>query len=138
MRHETVTTVTRRVVLMDSISMIGPADRGCIVISGSHGGRISGAFALKHPPALVAFYDAGRGKNGAGIAALARSEDAGIPAIAISHDTARIGDVMDAWAHGRISTCNAPAVAARVATGMTIAEGCARFQAQLTEDQPPS
>ena len=139
MRHETVTTVNgRRVVLMDSISTIGPADRDCIVISGSHGGRISGAFALRHPPALVAFNDAGGGKNGAGIAALALLEGAGIPAIAISHDTARIGDAIDAWAHGRVSACNAPAVAARIATGMTIAEGCSRFHAQIKEDQPPS
>jgi hypothetical protein len=138
MRHETVTTVNGwRVVLMDSISTIGPADRGCIVISGSHGGRISGAFALRHPPALAAFNDAGGGKNGAGLAALALLEGSGIPAIAISHDTARIGDAADAWAEGRISACNAPAAAARIATGMTVAEGCARFQLHIKEDQPP-
>lgn len=139
MRHETVTTVKgRRVVLMDSISTISSADRGCIVISGSHGGRISGAFALRHPPALVAFNDAGGGKNGAGLAALALLEGAGIPAIAVSHDTARIGDAADAWAEGRISSCNALAVAAGIVTGMTIAEGCARFQLQTKEGQPPS
>ena len=139
MRHETVTTVKgRRVVLMDSISTISSADSGCIVISGSHGGRISGAFAMRNPPALVAFNDAGGGKNGAGLAALALLEGAGIPAIAVSHDTARISDATDAWAEGRISACNAPAVAAGVATGMTIAEGCARFQLPIKQDQPPS
>jgi hypothetical protein len=60
MRNETIATLNgRRVVIQDSISLIGPADEGAIVISGSHGGTISGAFAAKHPPALVVFNDAG-------------------------------------------------------------------------------
>jgi hypothetical protein len=139
MRHEAVTTTNgRRVVLMDSISTIGPGDGGCIVISGSHGGRISGAFALKHPPALVAFNDAGGGKNGAGVAALDLLEQAGIPAITVSHDTARIGDAADAWAHGRVSKRNAPAAAAGITTGVTVAEGCTRFHDQSERDRPPA
>ncbi len=128
MRHDTVATVNgRRVVLMDSISSIGPGDAGCIVVSGSHGGRISGAFALKHPPALVAFNDGGGGKNGAGTASLFLLEEAGIPAMTVAHDSARIGDAADAWANGRVSDRNLGAAAAGILKGVTVAEACARF-----------
>ena len=130
MRHEAIATLSgRRVVLMDSISTVGPADAGCIIVSGSHGGRISGAFACKHPPALVAFNDAGGGKNGAGVAALSLLEDAGIPALAVSHSSARIGDAGDTWSHGRVSALNASATAAGLRAGMSVAEACTRFSA---------
>jgi hypothetical protein len=63
MRNETVAMLNGRpVVVMDSISLITPADAGAMIICGSHGGAISGAFAAMHPPALVVFNDAGGGK----------------------------------------------------------------------------
>jgi len=71
MRNETVAVVNGRpVVAMDSISLIGPENEGAIIVCGSHGGAISGAFAAKHPPALVVFNDAGGGKNDAGFTSL--------------------------------------------------------------------
>jgi hypothetical protein len=119
---------------MDSISTIGPADGGCIIISGSHGGRISGAFACKHPPALVAFNDAGGGKNGAGVAALTLLEAAGIPAIAVSHLSARIGDAADTWAHGWVSALNPSAATAGLLEWMSVVEACTRFAALIGKD----
>jgi hypothetical protein len=72
MRNETVAMLNGRpVVVMDSISLITPADAGAMIICGSHGGAISGAFAAMHPPALVVFNDAGGGKKDAGVASLA-------------------------------------------------------------------
>lgn len=65
--------------------------------------------AAEHPPALVVFNDAGGGKNGAGVASLADLEREGIAAAAVAHDSARIGDALDAWENGVVSHANAPA-----------------------------
>ena len=128
MRNETVTERGgRRVILMDSISLIEAADAGAIVVCGSHGGAISGAFAALHPPALVFFNDAGVGKNGAGIAALKALEAAGIPAAAVSHDAARIGDALDAWEHGVVSHRNALAAEAGITAGQSVRDAVERF-----------
>ena len=110
MRNEVVATLSgRRVVAMDSISLIGRRDEGAIIVCGSHGGAISGAFASKHPPALVVFNDAGGGKNGAGIASLAVLDGEGIAAAAVAHNSARIGDALDSWENGVVSYANGPA-----------------------------
>ena len=62
-----------------------------------------------HPPALVVFNDAGGGKNAAGVASLAELEREGIAAAAVSHESARIGDALDAWENGVVSRANGPA-----------------------------
>ncbi|MDP3256765.1 hypothetical protein [Bosea sp. (in: a-proteobacteria)] len=104
MRNETVVEIAgRRVVLMDSISLIAPQDEGSIIICGSHGGLISGAFAALHPPHLVVFNDAGGGKAGAGRACIAMLDAKGIACATTSHSTARIGDAQDAWLSGVLS-----------------------------------
>ena len=131
MRNETVAeTGGFRVILMDSISLIEAADAGAVIVCGSHGGAISGAFAALHPPALVFFNDAGIGKNRAGIAALDALAAAGIPAAAVGHLTARIGDARDAWENGVVSHRNAPAAAAGVAAGMPVRKAIERFTAR--------
>jgi len=128
-RNETVGIVHgRRVIVMDSISLIGPQDGGAIIVSGSHGGAISGAFAAKHPPALVVFNDAGEGKNDAGVASLAALERHGIAAVAVSHESARIGDAMDAWNNGVVSHVNAPAAAAGLAAGLALRDLLLEFR----------
>ncbi len=104
MHNEIVATLNgRRVVAMDSISLIAPQDEGAVVVSGSHGGAISGAFAAKHPPALVVFNDAGGGKSDAGHASLAMLDGKGIACATVSHDSARIGDAEDSWLNGVLS-----------------------------------
>lgn len=121
MRHGTVATVAGcRVVLMDSISTIGPHDVGAIIVSGSHGGRISAGFAAKHPPRLVLFNDAGGGRGGAGKAAVALLGGIGIACATVGHDSARIGDAEDAWLHGRLSAVNALAAHAGLAAGEAV------------------
>ena len=128
MRNEVVATLNgRRVVAMDSISLIGRRDEGAIVVCGSHGGAISGAFAAKHPPALVVFNDAGGGKNGAGIASLAELDAEGIAAAAVAHDSARIGDALDAWENGVVSYANAPARKGGLKPGRPLREQVQQF-----------
>jgi len=97
-----------KALLLDSISYVAAGDAGHIVISASHGGASSAEYASRHPLAAVFFNDAGVGKDGAGIAALQMLH---IPAGAVSHVSARIGDAEDMWQHGVLSHVN-PAAAA--------------------------
>lgn len=93
----------RKVVAMDSISYVDAADAGHIVISASHGGASSAEYAHRHKLAAVFFNDAGVGKDNAGIAALTLLT---VPAGAVSHTSARIGDVDDTWRNGVLSHLN--------------------------------
>ena len=97
------------ILVMDSITLVTPADAGAVVVSGSHGGESSAEFALEVPLALVVFNDAGVGKDGAGIAALARLQQRGVAACTVAHTSARIGDAQDAWDSGIVSHANAAA-----------------------------
>lgn len=111
-----------RVVLVDSITQLEPADAGCVAVSGSHGGSSAGAFALEVPLALAVFNDAGVGKEAAGIAALALLEARGVPAAAVSHDSARIGEARDTWEQGVISRVNGPAARLGLVPGARLGE----------------
>ena len=96
--------------IMDSISYIKDIHQGCIIISASHGGLSSARYALAHPPLLSVFNDAGIGKDKAGIAALASLEDKGLASIAVSANSARIGDGEDTWENAIISELNPAAI----------------------------
>ena len=123
MRNETVAEIAgHRVVLMDSISLIGPQDEGAIIICGSHGGLISGAFAALHPPHFVVFNDAGGGKSDAGRASIAMLDAKGIACATTSHDTARIGDAQDAWANGVLSAVGDAARQKGLKAGQSVRE----------------
>ena len=113
MLKQTITHESDRpVVLVDSITKVDRGDEGAVVISGSHGGRSSGEFALAVPLAAVFFNDAGIGKDEAGIAGLAMLDERGVPACAVGHESGRIGDAADMWGHGVVSRVNAAAAAA--------------------------
>src|SRR5215203_5611799 len=99
-----------RVIVVDSITQVVPEDAGAIVVSGSHGGRSSGEFALEVPLAAVFFNDAGIGKDSAGVVALDMLQARAIAGGAVSHASARIGDALDAWENGVLSRCNAAAI----------------------------
>ena len=118
---------SRTVILIDSISNVDPSDAGQIMVSGSHGGVSSGEFACRHPLAAVFFNDAGIGKEDAGIAALGMLDRLGVPAGAVSHATARIGDAQDAWDHGVISRLNRSARAAGLKEGERLRDAATRL-----------
>jgi hypothetical protein len=105
------------VLLVDSITMLAAADAGAFVVSASHGGTSSAAFALEVPLSLAVFNDAGVGKDGAGIAALALLEARGVASATVSHTSARIGDAQDMWDHGVVSHLNARAAALGLRVG---------------------
>lgn len=102
----------RKAVAMDSISRVDAGDAGHIVVSGSHGGVSAAEYAAPCKLAAAFFNDAGVGKDEAGIAALAMLERAQVPAAAVSHLSARIGDAEDMWRHGVLSHVN-PSAARR-------------------------
>ena len=111
------------VLLIDSISMLGNDGTGRIVVSGSHGGVVSGEFALRHRPRLTVFNDAGIGRGEAGVAALALLEASGCAAVAIDAGTGRIGDPTDMLEHGRVSRANRHAVRLGISARSMLA-GC--------------
>jgi hypothetical protein len=122
-------SATPAVWLMDSITQVVAADAGAVVVSGSHGGRSSGHYALAVPLKLAVFNDAGGGKEGAGIAALAMLQARGAAAVAVGHDSARIGEAEDAWAHGVISHLNEAAAALGLARGERLQDAVRRLVA---------
>lgn len=126
------------IVLMDSISYIDEHDRGAVVVSGSHGGVSSARYALGVPLIGVVFNDAGIGKDRAGIAGLDLLDQVGVPAMAVTHTSARIGDAADTWANGVISAVNTAAAARSVRIGMTVPTAIACLTAQRECHETPS
>ncbi|MCM0018379.1 MAG: hypothetical protein NBV67_00120 [Tagaea sp.] len=120
--HGLVAVQGRTFNLCDSISMIDASDLGRIVVSGSHGGAVSAVYALRHRPAVVFFNDAGIGKGRAGIRALDILGEAGVPAGAVTHLSARIGDARDSLETGIIGHLNGPAQANGLEVGMRLRE----------------
>ncbi len=118
---------SRKVIAMDSISHVDAGDAGHIVVSGSHVGLSSGEFACRHRLAAVFFNDAGVGKDDAGIAALDMLERIGVPAGAVSHVSARIGEAEDTWHHGILSHLNRSARAAGLKEGEPLRDAVARL-----------
>ncbi|HMQ31322.1 MAG TPA: hypothetical protein PKD53_11370 [Chloroflexaceae bacterium] len=114
-----------RVVLMDSISYLDASDAGAIVVSGSHGGASSARYALGHPLAGAFFNDAGGGKDDAGVSGLRLLDAQGVPAGAVAHTSARIGDAEDAWAAGVLSAVNRAAARVGLRPGMVLRDAAA-------------
>ncbi len=108
------------VVLLDSVTEVTPAHAGRVVVTGSHGGLSAGRYAMEVRARLYVFNDAGIGKDGAGIAALAMLDAVGQPAAAVAHTSARIGEAADTWNGGVISRVNAAARAAGYRTGQAL------------------
>jgi hypothetical protein len=121
----------RKIMVMDSISVVTPEDTGAVVVSASHGGVSSAEFALQYPLAAVFFNDAGFGKDEAGAAALSLLEDVGVSAATISYMTARIGDCRDTWANGVVSRANGQATRRGVAPGQTVRDAAERLAASI-------
>jgi hypothetical protein len=117
---------SRAVVLMDSISFVAESDAGHIVVSGSHGGRSSGEFAVRHALAACFLNDAGVGKDDAGIAALAMLDALARPGAVYDSQSARIGDAQDAWENGVISFVNSAAASLGFAAGEPVSAAIRR------------
>jgi len=109
------------VLLLDSISEILPEDSGRIVIAGSHGSQNVPRYALSVRLRGAVFNDAGIGKDRAGISSFGELSAGGLPAVAVSHETARIGDARDVFENGVISAVNELAAKMGADAGMSVA-----------------
>ncbi len=96
--------------LFDSATSVTASDSGCVAVTGSHGGLYTAFLVSKYQVKAAAFSDAGVGFQKSGIAGLDYLEKIGIPAIAISHNSARIGDAQDTIQRGIVSYANAQAM----------------------------
>jgi hypothetical protein len=111
-----------RVLTMDSIAFASPALAGEVIVTGSHGGASAGQYARRAGVAAVVCNDAGIGKDGAGTAGLRAVGADGIAGIAVGHESARIGDGMDAWLNGVVTFVNDPARVSGVSHGLPLRE----------------
>jgi hypothetical protein len=98
----------RRIVLIDSASLIKPEDKGQIVVTASHGALVGGnpAMALQVDGFAGVFHDAGVGIEGVGITRLPALDGRGIAGLAVSAASARIGDAQSVYEDGVISHAN--------------------------------
>ncbi len=110
------------IVILDSVTQLKPEHRGTAVYCASHGGAYAGYYAAKHGVGAVILNDAGIGREQAGVAGVALLAALGVPAAAISHLSARIGDGADGGSRGVLSFVNEQARAAGLETGMPCAE----------------
>lgn len=115
------------VVLLDSVTEVTAAHAARVVVTGSHGGRSAGRYALAVRTRLYAFNDAGIGKDDAGIAALGMLDVAGQPAVAVAHVSARIGEAAETWATGVVSRVNGAAAAVGYRAGESLQAAVARI-----------
>jgi hypothetical protein len=109
-------------VCADSIGMIVPEDAGKIIVTASHGALSGGRpdNAVGPDVHAVFFSDGGVGMDGAGIARLAPLDQRGIPAGAVSADSAPIGDSRALYHDGILSHINQAAAHAGGKSGMTL------------------
>jgi hypothetical protein len=107
------------VVVLDSVSLVEPADAGAIVVTASHGGLLGGdsASAIKVAALAAVYCDAGFGKDRAGVGRLPALDRRGIASVTVSAASARIGDGRSVFADGIVSCCNDTAAGAGVALG---------------------
>ena len=116
------------VLIADSITRVGTEAVGAVVVNGSHGGIYAAYVAAKLRVVAAVFNDAGVGRDQAGIAGLDYLAGLGIPAAAVGHDTARIGDGSDMMARGIVTHANAPAAALGCNPGMACRDVAAALQ----------
>jgi hypothetical protein len=96
----------RRVLVADSATLLDGGAAGAVVVTGSHGGAYPGRLVVAAGARAAVFNDAGVGRDGAGIAALDHLDRLGLPAVAVGHDTARIGDGADMLRRGVVRHAN--------------------------------
>ena len=116
------------VLIADSITRVGTDAAGAVAVNGSHGGIYAAYLAAKLRVASAVFNDAGVGRDQAGIAGLDYLAGLGIPAAAVGHETARIGDGSDMMARGIITHANSPAIALGCHPGMACWDAAAALQ----------
>lgn len=121
------------ILVVDSATQLDAGSRGRLVACGSHGGLYPAWLAARAGVRAIVLNDAGVGRNGAGTAGVAWLSALGIPACAVDHRSARIGDGADTLASGAVSFANDVAVGLGCAPGLPARDALARLR-----EAPPS
>lgn len=124
-RHE-IAHAGGKVIVIDSASLVTPADAGAVVVTASHGGLLGGKpeTAIKVPVFSAVYNDADRGIDDAGICRLPALDVRGIAGACVSAFSARIGDGLSTYHDGYISALNATAIRHGGKIGQSAAEFC--------------
>jgi hypothetical protein len=133
-------TASPDIITCDSITQLTAADRGRVVVSGSHGGVYAAYVAARDGARAVILNDAGRGLDDAGVAGLDYLERLCIPAAVVGHETARIGDGKDSLRRGIITAANPRAVQLGCHAGQTCEEAATLLLATAArpDTSPPA
>ena len=123
------------VYLHDSVQVFDARADGGVIVSGSHMGTPASLFGASTGAKALMGNDAGGGRDSAGTAGLAALEPYDVAAVAVSHDSARIGDGPDTYDHGVVSAVNRWAREVGVELGMPAAEA-ARLLAGWAQRPP--
>ena len=117
------------VLLVDSASLVTPADAGRVIVAGSHGALIGGdpRRALKAKARFACFNDAGIGREQIGVSRLPALEHQGIAAVTVGHESAVIGDAASSVKTGVISAVNEPARAMGISVDDRLHDALARI-----------
>ena len=94
------------VKVLDSATQLDDSAHGRVVVCGSHGGLYAAWLAATAGVRAIVLNDAGIGRHSAGIAGVAWLAGLGIPACAVDHRSARIGDGADTFANGIVTMAN--------------------------------
>jgi hypothetical protein len=117
------------VLVVDSITKLGPDARGEVAIAASHGGVNPAYLAAASGLRGVILHDAGIGLDEAGVGCLAYLDALGLPSATVAHTSARIGDGADLAARGTISRVNAVAAALGCTVGQSAVAAAERLAA---------
>jgi uncharacterized protein YunC (DUF1805 family) len=120
---------------LDSASLMGDADRGAVVATGSHGNVLGGRpeTAAKADVFAALFNDAGLGPAGPGATRLPALDARGVAAATVAAASARIGDGRSTAADGVLSRVNATAARLGLREGMDAPAALARLASAWEE-----
>jgi len=124
------------IVLADAMTSLPPEAAGAVVVSGSHGGLLPAACALRAGVRAVILNDAGVGMNSAGLICLDHCHAHGVAAATVDVMSCRIGDSADTLQRGIISHVNALALTVGVRPGMTVEDAAEALLLAPVSDLP--
>jgi hypothetical protein len=120
--HEMASTPVGRIYACWSFSRVTRAHPNDVFCVASHGAKTMALYALPIRPKGLICNDGGRALEDSGIEGLAEMARHGLAAVAVSSESARIGDALSTYHDGIVSTANEPALAKGVTIGMKAAE----------------
>jgi hypothetical protein len=116
-----------RLIVVDSVTALDASAAGAVVVAGSHAGRYPAHLVAALGIKAVVLNDASVGFQSAGIGGLETLDNRGIPAVAVSHDSARIGDGADCLQRGVVRHLNEAAAKSGCVVGQSCEDAVGRL-----------